>query len=317
MRKGRQHIYGPVISRRLGLSLGVDLVPHKTCDYDCAYCQLGKTSKWTRKIAPYVPPEDIIDELKVKLESGPRLDYVTMAGSGEPTLNSKLERIICAAKELSNLPVAVLTNGSLLGEPDVSRACLHADLVLPSLDAGDEETFLKVNRPCPGIRFSEVVAGMVGFRERYEGEIWLEVMLVEGINSSDQSIEKIRKLAEKMHPEEAQLNTVRRPPSEPSAKPVSEKRLQEIRLSLWPDAVIPGDRIIDASAVGSIDNRELLSVLRRRPCTRSQIADLFKTNEIVALKELSRLTDKNLVISEQVSGEVFYRALDVEKDDKS
>jgi wyosine [tRNA(Phe)-imidazoG37] synthetase (radical SAM superfamily) len=309
MGKKRPLIYGPVPSRRLGLSLGVDLVPPKTCDYDCVYCQLGRTSTWTAGIEPYVKAGDILEELKLKLASGPRPDYITMAGSGEPTLNSELEEVICGVKELCDVPVAVLTNGSLLGIPEVLEACLLADLVLPSLDAGDEDTFHKVNRPCPGLSFPEVVEGLVGFRESYEGPVYLEVMLVEDINSDAEDIEKIKQCVERIGPDEVHLNTVRRPPADSSARPVSIRRLEEITHMLGPEALVIRESASSTVATIGVDEDELLALISRRPCTRRDIAEAFHINEIDALKYLSRLVEEHLVVSEQIEGEVFYKGL--------
>jgi wyosine [tRNA(Phe)-imidazoG37] synthetase (radical SAM superfamily) len=311
MKRHRSHIYGPVPSRRLGLSLGVDLMPPKTCDYDCLYCQLGRTSEWTADIAPYIRSQDIAGELKERLEMEPRPDYITMAGSGEPTLNSELQTVISSVKELCDIPVAVLTNGSLLGVPQVLRSCLSADLVLPSLDAGDEDAFRKINRPCPGITFKEVINGLVRFRERFEGPIWLEIMLLRGINSGDPDVEKIRELIERINPDEVHLNTVRRPPADRSARPVAAERMEEIRSLLGPKAMVIRESAAEAAA--PLDEAELLTLIERRPCTRRQISEIFDINEIEALKQLSRLVEKHLVVSEQVEGEVFYRALPKQK----
>lgn len=304
-------VYGPVPSRRLGASLGVDLVPPKTCDFDCVYCQLGRTSSLTTRREPYVGPGDILEELIPRLESGVRPDYITMAGSGEPTLNSELTAIISRVREITDIPVAVITNGSMLADPAVSAACGIADLVLPSLDAGDEETFRKLNRPCPGLGFDNVTAGLVDFRRKYEGAVWLEVMMLEGLNSSDASVKRIGELIEAIGPDEVHLNTVVRPPAEPFARPVGEERLREIASLLRPHVTVLREVMRGEGAVpdGSIDGGELLELVRRRPCTRRHIASAFDTNEIEALKVLSRLVAENAIVSELSEGEVFYRAL--------
>lgn len=306
-------VYGPVPSRRLGASLGVDLVPPKTCDYDCIYCQLGRSSPLTTKRAPYVKAGEILAELIPRLESGTRPDYVTMAGSGEPTLNSEMPLVISRVKEATDVPVAVITNGSLLSDPQVSEACAMADLVLPSLDAGDEETFRKVNRPCEGVDFEHVVEGLIGFKRDFDGAVWLEVMMLEGFNDSDPSVKSIAELLQEIVPDEVHLNTVVRPPSEPFARAVGEGRLGEIASLLRPHVTVLREsmRSEDALLDGPIDEGELLELLRRRPCTRRHIADAFGANEIEALKVLSRLVAGNEVISELSGGEVFYRVLPV------
>jgi len=291
----------------------VDLVPVKTCDYDCLYCQLGRTPSrtLTRRIAPYVPAETLMEGLEERLRSGISPDYITMAGSGEPTLNSELGKLLSMVRELTDVPVAVLTNGSLLSDPAVSSACLGADLVLPSLDAGDETTFREVNRPCAGVAFSEVVEGIARFRESYAGLLWLEVMLLDGINSDDRSVEKIAGLVERIRPDEVQLNTVVRPPAEPRARPVTGARLLEAAEAIGPRASVLEEAMRkhqEASAV-RVEEVELLELLGRRPCTRAQIADAFGINEIEALKLLSGLMAHGTIVSESSGGKVFYRLL--------
>lgn len=304
-------VYGPVPSRRLGSSLGVDLVPRKTCDFDCVYCQLGRTTTITTRRQPWISADDVLKELLPVLESGTRPDYVTMAGSGEPTLNTELAEIITRVREVSDVPVAVLTNGSLLWDPDVAAACALADLVLPSLDAGDEETFRKVNRPYPGLRLEQVVSGLVDFRKRYDGNIWLEVMMVEGFNSSEEDVKRIGELLGEIAPDEVHLNTVARPPAERAARPVTEDTLSETASLLRPHVTVLEEVMRGEGGIpdGSIDENRLLDLLSRRPCTRRDIAVAFDTNEIEALKVLSRLVSDNAVVSESSRGEVYYRVL--------
>jgi len=312
MGAGRPLIYGPVPSRRLGMSLGIDLVPPKTCDFDCVYCQLGRTTNHAARRERYVPVRDVLEELERKLESGPAPDFVTMAGSGEPTLNLELAEVVSGARELSDVPIAVITNGSLMWDREVQDACLEADLVLPSLDAGDEATFHRVNRPCAGIEFDSIVEGLVEFRGRYRGTIQLEVMLLEGLNDGDESLENIGRRIERIGPDEVNLNTVRRPPAEPWARRVPDDRLEEMRRYLGTGTLVLEPSVhrdgLNAGG-GEVDEAELLAMIERRPCTRRQVAERFGINENEALKWLSALMERSLVVSEQSGGEVFYRAL--------
>ena len=226
MTKGdRRHVYGPVPSRRLGRSLGVDLVPFKTCTYDCIYCQLGRTTDLTTACRDYVPVEDILAQLEEKLRTGATPDYVSLAGSGEPTLHARIGELIAGIKRLTPVPVAVLTNGSLLGARDIQDALMEADLVLPSLDVGDAELFELVNRPHESIGFDAMVEGLITFRERFAKPVWLEVMLVAGVTGIQAEVEKIATLTRRIRPARIQLNTVSRPPCEESALPVSRERM--------------------------------------------------------------------------------------------
>jgi wyosine [tRNA(Phe)-imidazoG37] synthetase (radical SAM superfamily) len=189
-----QHIFGPVPSRRLGRSLGVDLVPFKTCTYDCIYCQLGRTTNKTVQRKEWVPIDIIINQLKAKIDSKP--DYITLSGSGEPTLYLRLEELIFKIKDVTDIPVAVLTNGSLLWLPEVRNALKTADMVVPSLDAGSSRIFQYVNRPHPDITFNRMLQGLVDFRKDYSGKYWLEVFLLAGVTTLEAEVNILLKLTD-------------------------------------------------------------------------------------------------------------------------
>src|SRR6056297_1549283 len=174
-------IFGPVPSRRLGRSLGVDLIPFKTCSYDCIYCQLGHTTCKTVERKEWLPLQTVMEDLKPKLALNP--DWITLSGSGEPTLYSRLDELIAGIHEVTNVPVAVLTNGSLLWKPDLRRQISKADLVIPSLDGGDPETFQTINCPSPNISFEAMREGLIAFRQEFINPYWLEILLLEGINA--------------------------------------------------------------------------------------------------------------------------------------
>ena len=222
-----KHLYGPVPSRRLGRSLGVDLVPLKTCTYDCIYCQLGKTTNKTTARQDYVSVKDILSELKEKLSAGVSCDYISIAGSGEPTLHASIGEIISKLKEMTNIPVAVLTNGSLLYLPEVQKALMNADIVIPSLDAGNEELFQYVNRPHEDISFNTMVRGLIDFSRHFTGPIWLEVLLVSGITGMIPEVREIDALVNKILPEKVQLNTVSRPAYEDFACAVNSEQMKK------------------------------------------------------------------------------------------
>ncbi len=222
------HVFGPVPSRRLGRSLGIDLVPYKTCSYDCIYCQLGRTTLKTLAREEYVPLESVLAEIAQRLGQGVRPDYVTLSGSGEPTLYSRLEELIAGIRRLTRTPIAVLTNGSLLWQAEVRRALTGSDLVMPSLDAGSEAFFRRVNRPHPELSFAEVLSGMMTFREQYRGRIWLEVFLLKRITARPAEAERIARLAERLKPDRIQLNTVARPPAERHALAVGPEEMHSL-----------------------------------------------------------------------------------------
>jgi wyosine [tRNA(Phe)-imidazoG37] synthetase (radical SAM superfamily) len=169
----KKYLYGPVPSRRLGRSLGVDIVPFKLCTLDCVYCQLGKTTKKTLQRGDFLPVEAVLAELKSRLADGLEADFITIGGSGEPTLHSRLGALIDGIKKLTSIPVAVLTNGTLLYKKDVRADCAKADVVLPSLDAADEQTFRRINRPRSGLTVEQLISGLCAFRSEFTGQIWL------------------------------------------------------------------------------------------------------------------------------------------------
>ncbi|MCL7959601.1 MAG: radical SAM protein [marine benthic group bacterium] len=210
-------IYGPVPSRRLGQSLGVDPIPFKTCNYNCVYCQLGRTTPLTNERKEYIESDVVLAELDLSLaglEHG-SVDHVTIVGEGEPLLNSALGRIVRGVKEITGLPVAVITNGSLLYRPAVREDVREADLLVPSLDAADPECFRSINRPWPSIRIEDVIAGLETFRKESAARMWIEVMLLRGLNDSVEALEPLARALERIGPDEVHLNLPVRPPAEP------------------------------------------------------------------------------------------------------
>ncbi|OPY51359.1 MAG: molybdenum cofactor biosynthesis protein A [Methanosaeta sp. PtaU1.Bin060] len=269
------YLFGPVLSRRLGLSMGVDLLKYKTCNLDCIYCELGRTSCLTTCRGRFVPPEKVLREIRVRRDDA--FDHLTFAGSGEPTLSSDLGSIVRAAKELVNVPVAVITNSTLLASPAVRRELASADVILPSLDAATANTFQRINRPAQGLRIDEIIDGLKALRKEFGGEIWLEVMLVKGVNEEEADL--ISKAAESTCPDRIQLNTVVRPPAEP-VQPLLESEMQDI-LKLFPEAELIPDW--DWSVPEKI-RLQLQDLLRERHCTLGEIATILDLKSSDAIK---------------------------------
>ncbi|MCD6451101.1 MAG: radical SAM protein [Acidobacteria bacterium] len=266
-----KNVFGPVPSRRLGLSLGVDIIPYKTCSYNCIYCQLKETTDQRIERASFFPVDKILSEVKEAIAKNERIDYITFSGSGEPTLNSDIGRLIAGTKEMTDIKVAVLTNGSLLYRPDVRRDLMKADLVKPSLDAASEKAFRKINRPHPALDLAKIIEGLRKFSEEFTGELYLEIMLVSGINDDDTEIEALTKAIKGMKLTKVQLNTVVRPPCEEEAKPLSEERLSEIKRKLEQETSLPIELIPEFSRKENIAYHEdieeaIIELLTRRPC---------------------------------------------------
>jgi wyosine [tRNA(Phe)-imidazoG37] synthetase (radical SAM superfamily) len=218
-------IYGPVPSRRLGRSLGIDLFPAKICSYDCVYCQLGRTAATTVKRRPFRSAVDVLTQLKKVLADGVTADCLTIAGSGEPTLNSEIGTVIRGMKETTPLPVAVLTNGSLLSDASVRDALMAADIVVPSLDAYNAVLFEKINRPHKTIGFDRMVQGLVDFSRVFSGRLWLEIFIMDGINAAPDDAAGFKPLVDKVAPTDVYINTAVRPPADSSVKQVSEETI--------------------------------------------------------------------------------------------
>ncbi len=271
----KRHVYGPVASRRLGFSLGVDIIPFKTCTLDCVYCQLGSTGRTTVRRGRWFPPEEILAQIKEVIASGQRIDVITFSGSGEPTLCRDLGRLIRAIKKMTSIPVAVLTNATLLTRADVRRDLLAADIVVPSLDAVASPAFRRVNRPNAALDNRRIIDGLARFRNEYEGELRLEIMLVQGVNDSPAAIKALQAAVARIRPDRIELNTVVRPPAEPGAAPLGRAALARIKALFGPKAEVVAafakKRPASAAKPGDLE-AAIMATVGRRPQTAADIA---------------------------------------------
>ena len=300
-----RYVFGPVPSRRLGRSLGVDLIPFKTCSYDCVYCQLGQTTSKTIDRREWVPITDVVDEIRESLSSNP--DYITLSGSGEPTLHSQVGELIASIKEITDVPVAVLTNGSLLWQDDVRKQLLGADLVIPSLDAGDEVMFRRVNRPHHAIPFEQMLAGLIDFRQQFRGRYWLEVFILSGLTDFPTQSSKLVECVHRIEPDRVQLNTVTRPPAEPYAQGVSQERLAQLCSAFEPTAEVIADyRGVHREAVFAAGREEILAMLRRRPCSITDIAHGLNMHRNEVVKYLEELSAEGQLTHSVVTDTHYY-----------
>lgn len=228
-----RYIFGPLKSRRLGNSLGINLTPYKVCTFDCVYCQLGKTTQKTQIRQEYLPAAEILEELRSWLENNPdeakSLQYITFSGSGEPTLNIKIGELIAGIKKLSDIPVAVITNASLLADPSVRSVLSAADLIVPSLDAVVPEVFERIDQPQEGIKVTDIIDGLISLRKEFRGVIWLEVMLVSGINDDLRYIKKLKEVVDQIKPDKIQINSPVRSSAEQIILPPDRQKLEKIK----------------------------------------------------------------------------------------
>ncbi|NTV67342.1 MAG: radical SAM protein [Chlorobaculum sp.] len=209
-----KHVFGPVSSKRLGQSLGVDLLPSKSCTWNCVYCQLGRTKAFETERREFYPKEEILSEILDAVASSKKIDWITFVGSGETTLYKGLDWLIAGVKKATDIPLAVITNGSLFCDPEVRRELLEADAVLPSLNAGSAELFERIDRPAPGFSFERHIDGMRSFRQEYTGKLWVEVMLIAGLNDSDAALQDMADVLKEIRPDMIHLVLPTRPAPE-------------------------------------------------------------------------------------------------------
>ncbi len=305
----RKYTFGPVPSRRLGLSLGVDIIPNKLCTLDCVYCEVGVTDKRGLARKEYLPADEILAEVKEVIAEYPRIDHITISGSGEPTLNSKIGYIIRGIKQMTKIPVAVLTNGTLLNFSDVRQDLMDADIVSPSLDAVTPEVFEKVDRPNPTLKIDQIIDGIKAFRKEYGGIMWMEILFVSGINDHDEEVYKMKQVIDEIKPERVHLNTVVRPPAYSFAKPTSQDRLREIQKILGERSEIIGVfKEQHKTAEHNTDGQAILALLKRRAMTVDQMTTsmAMKKEEVVA--SLNQLLRGGFIKSYFFNGDEFYQA---------
>ncbi len=308
---GDQAVFGPVPSRRLGFSLGVDLLRPKTCTLDCVYCELGPTTQRTIRRQRFRSARQVLDQVERHLARLPHPpDFITLAGSGEPTLHLDLGLVLEELARLKAARLAVLTNGTLMSDAAVREELARAEVVIPSLDAVSPAAFQRVNRPHPGLEVAGIIEGLVRFRRRFKGELLLEILLVEGLNDQESEIELLRQAARRIAPELVQLNTVVRPPARAGVRPLEHQRLQRVAAGLGlPCQVIappPGGK----SGQGLKAGDQVVEMTRRRPCTVEDIAAMTGLETSRARELVRELMEAGRLRPEPFADKTFYRGVD-------
>ncbi len=273
-----KYIFGPVPSRRLGLSLGVSPIPESCCNYSCIYCQLGRTRNMTNTRTEFFPLKEIIDEFKEYLKKGISFDVVSIVGEGEPTLYLKLEELILSLKELTDKPVVVITNGSLLYLEEVRKALYNADIVLPSIDGYNEDSFKKINRPYGKIEYQKVTDGLKELSENFKGELWLEIMLMKGINDSKEQIMEYKKILDEIQYDPLYINTPVRPPAEENIEEIDKNTMEYAVNNLGGISI---DLISSQGFSSDIDDHKtaVKSIIKRHPMNQMEIKSFLESRE--------------------------------------
>lgn len=322
-----KHLFGPVNSRRLGLSQGIDLLPPKTCNFNCIYCEINKAPLLSCERQEHIPTETIIAEIDGLLEdeAGVRdLDFFTITASGEPTLHTGIGVIIRHIKGKSGKPVAILTNGSLLHLRKVRQELMAADIVIPSLDGARPESFRRVNRPAKCCaELATIITGIADFTREFEGEVWLEILLVENINDSPEDILAFKDAINRIRPTRVQLNTVARPPFESFALPLTLKGMAAVKEEIekgydGPVDILAGCKDDEESAPdkgrqsrapsASYDETEgeILEMLLRRPCTVTDVAATLNLEAEYAAGILVGMEKRGLLTAKIHGGKRYY-----------
>ena len=268
------YVFGPVPSRRLGQSLGIDTIPLKTCNWNCVYCQLGRSVPLTNERREYFPRSDILAEVETALSthSPGEIDWVTFVGSGEPTLHSSIGWLIRQVKALTRLPVAVITNGSLFYLPEVREELSPSEAVLPTLDAGNPHLYRKINRPYPEVSFERLVEGLTAFYREYQGQLWVEVMLVRGLNDTEEALREIAAILQTIHPDQVHINLPTRPPAELWVQPPDEEGLLRAQAILGEVALVvhPAEGDFDLSGYKDVVDA-VVAVITRHPMSEEEL----------------------------------------------
>ena len=302
-----KHIFGPVPSRRLGRSLGVSPIIKKACNYSCIYCQLGRTDKMTNTRKKFFEVDEILNEFKEYLKDDDKFDIVSLVGEGEPTLYSELGELIKGIKALTDKPVAVITNSALMGDESVRRDLMEADIVLPSLDSYDEESWHKIDRPHGRLVYNEVFDGLVKFTKEFKGQIFMELMLMDGINDSNECLGKFKELFAQLDYDKLYINTPVRPPAEDYALISSKERINYA-------CELLGGISIDALASGGFfseikdDYEAILSIIARHPMNQYEIAGFLDSRNVQNKEELfERLNNDKNIEPTEYKGFITYR----------
>jgi len=307
-----KYLFGPVPSRRLGMSLGIDLVPHKVCSLNCIYCECGRTTNLTTERIEYVPFDEVIKELEHFMNNNPAPDYITFSGSGEPTLNSRIGDVLQYIKSnYADTLVAVLTNGTLFSDKQVRSELLRADVVLPSLDTASDSTFYKINRPFHSININDYVKGLEEFRKEFKGKIWLEVLIIPGYNDNDPDLKLLKRAFEKIMPDSIQLNSLDRPGVIPDIRAAVKDELQHI-VDYWGldnvEIIASAPERKDIKSYRKDIETAILETIFRRPCTLEDLAKILGLHKNEINKYLDTLEADNKIEAIRQERGVFYQS---------
>jgi wyosine [tRNA(Phe)-imidazoG37] synthetase (radical SAM superfamily) len=301
-----QFLFGPVPSRRLGLSLGINIIPHKVCNFNCIYCEVGRTTSLINDRRSFYDPDKIERDFIENYKKMGKFNFITFSGSGEPTLNKDIGRLIRYVKSFNLAKIAVLTNGSLLNLNDVQQDLMDADVVIPSLDAANQEAFRKINRPHGSLKIDEIINGIKEFRDKFKGEVWLEVLFVKDLNDSEKDISDLKRAVKFINPHKFQIGTIDRPPAEENARRLTNFELMHIYSELKDlnaELIKPfADKNMDFHEFLELSIAKMVSI---RPCSKEELMDVFGANDEDISRILNKLFEEGKISQKVYEGKNF------------
>ncbi len=313
-----KYIFGPVPSRRLGRSLGINIIPSKICSMDCIYCEVGKTNALTMKRAAYYKSSDILQELRSNLPSLEKnIDVITITGAGEPTLNSELQEILKGIKSLTDKKVAILTNATLFDDEEVYNTLLQFDIVVPSLDAVSIDEYDAINKPHKSVNVDKIIKSLEKFSQEYKGILYLEILICKGVNDSNNNIDKLIEVSKNIKATKMQIGTVFRPPAYSSAISLSDDELLEIvnkfrKSGLNAEVSGAFKNVYNNVEIGDIDTL-VLNLLKMRPCTLVDIESVSGASNKDILDIIDKLIKSGEVVASSHNNETYYNHLSIDK----
>lgn len=285
----KKFLYGPVLSKRFGKSLGIDLLPHKTCNFNCVYCQLGESLKLECERKEFYPSYEIIQWIKENLKKYPEYDFITFSGSGEPLLYKEINKIIDFLKKIQEKPLILLTNGSLFYLKEVREEIKKVDIIVPSLLAGTEKTFLKIARPCKNLKFEEIIEGLFKLRNEFNGKIYIEIMFIKGLNDKDEEVYEMKKIIKRINPDNIFLNTPTRPPALKWVSPSPYERLEVIK-NIIGGEIVKERKVFDEK----IEIEEIINIIEKRPLSLEEIMERLDLKDLEKLKNILKEKEERI-----------------------
>lgn len=312
-----KHLFGPVISRRLGISLGVDVVPYKYCSMNCIYCEVGATTHLINEPEELVNLPEVIKELDDFISKNPKLDYITFSGAGEPLVYSKIGELINYIKnKYPQYKLALITNSSHLSRSDIQDELLKLDMIMPSLDAVDQEIFEKINRPHKDIKIKDIITNLIEFNKHFPGEMWLEIFFVPGLNDFPEELTRMRDIIRLINPERVQLNALDRPGTEAWVVQEDQEKLESIKSFFeadLPDSVLVeiikkvNKKLYDENPTSLEVEEKIISTIRRRPCTSQDMSQMLNVHINAINKVLHKLIEEKRIEGIHQERGIFYK----------